>query len=643
MITLQTLFHIARQARSAHAWKRALHHRKQARDAWKAKRIADAVGGDWRALRECKGQKHVGWEGKFAEAVAPNDPHQVLHDHFAHTFSCPAFSSNRSMCPAPSPDITLEELDRALRSGKRGRSVGGNGLNLELILKIAETDKGKQGLLRWFNDILHSGRLPPRWHDVLLILLPKCSAPNQAKQIRGIALGCAAEKLFSRVILERSKRMLHFATNVQCCAPHRQTADLIFSLHRLAEVDREWGAGVCVLRLDLKAAFDNVNRDKLLEHIFARLGDSEEFRVWELLFTSSCCTLQSPWFQSRFVTQQGIRQGAIESPFLFGLIVEWVVSSVISRFKWSNRVSTYPDFSTTQAAFMDDVYLWDGHSKQLETRANQLREEFEQWGLSINAEKSAFYVSPKHSGKPTLKIGTTTLTPQPWVEVMGLPMRVGAGSGELLQSVWQKAKNHFWSLRALLLSDTPIGERLKLMNKLVGASALWCCSALHPETSALISINRLLYQFVVYMLKLKKRADEPWSDFRVRGFRQARQLVLLHLRERWSTVWLSRFWGYQGHVVRSSQQDAPPCSAAIIYFRPVEWWRKQQQTVTGARHKGRFHVKLHPLDDQMNRAAQGEWRLIALDRVQWKLRACDWLLQQDVAWTSGQQLSLEDQ
>ena len=127
-------------------------------------------------------------------------------------------------------------------------------MNLELLQCIASEGAGKKALLAWYNRILHTGVFPPRWHESLLLLLPKCSSPQNAGQTRGIALGCAAEKLFSRIILNRCKHNLPYCTPLQCCAPQRQALDLIFCLHRLVKLDREWGAGICVLKLDIRAA-----------------------------------------------------------------------------------------------------------------------------------------------------------------------------------------------------------------------------------------------------------------------------------------------------------------------------------------------------------------------------------------------------
>ena len=260
-----------------------------------------------------------------------------------------------------------------------------------------------------------------------------------------------------------------------------------------------------------------MDRDKLLGNLFTRMGDSEEFRIFECLLTQSYCNLQSPWSTTRFPSQKGIRQGAIESPYLFGLLIEWVIEEVSRQHSWEEGICTYKDLHVAQIAFMDDVYLWEGRADILERKANQLRQGFLEWGLHINAEKSALYLSPKHVGKNTISLAGVHLVPQSHIDVMGMPLAVGAKVTDLLQPTWARAKGRFWSLRHLLLADAPIGERIKLLHKTVGSSMLWNSSAIHPEMTALVAINHILYQLILYMLRLRKRNDEPWADFRRRG------------------------------------------------------------------------------------------------------------------------------
>ena len=135
-------------------------------------------------------------------------------------------------------------------------------------------------------------------------------------------------------------------------------------------------------------------------------------------------------------------------------------------------------------------------------------------------------------------------------------------------------------------STSSLGERLRLMHKLVGSSILWNVCAMHPEATALISINHVMYQLTLYMLKLCKGSSATWAEFRQQGVRQAKQLTVLHVGVRWSSVWLSRWWGYQGHIIHCTQSQDQPASLRIATFRNVEWWCQQQQTISGLRHHG---------------------------------------------------------
>ena len=83
-----------------------------------------------------------------------------------------------------SPDFQESGLPEALRQGKPRKSVGIDGVSLELIGEICESEEGTREILRWFNEPLHSGRLPKHWTESIMVLLPKVRLPSKAKDTR---------------------------------------------------------------------------------------------------------------------------------------------------------------------------------------------------------------------------------------------------------------------------------------------------------------------------------------------------------------------------------------------------------------------------------------------------------------------------
>ena len=259
----------------------------------------------------------------------------------------------------------------------------------------------------------------------------------------------------------------------QACGPRRQSLDYLHSVHRLLEQEREWQKGLAVLKLDLSRAFDSVHRGKLIAKLRQVLGHTEEARAWERLLSDTTTLLCTPWNTTSFHTGVGIRQGAVESPLIFAALTEWVLEETSVEYNWKPGIATYPDMELTQSAYMDDVLLWEGTTALLQVKIQQLQQKFLLWGLRINFSKCSLYVSPKHRGANSITLDGIRLCSQESINVMGVEFRVGAGVLELMQPVWQRAKSKFWSLEHLFRAKTPIAGRMRLMDRVVGASALY--------------------------------------------------------------------------------------------------------------------------------------------------------------------------
>ena len=450
-----------------------------------------ATSGDWGAFKSCTGRKHQGWEVHLADALQPADPHEAAHNHYSTLFSGPGSSDLPPLEPlSKSSDFTVLEVEAALAKGKPGKSVSHDGVSLELLKAIAEVPDGKQQLANMFSSILHSGDLPPNWHESVMVLLPKLAKPLTIKDTRPIAISSAVERVYSRLILHRCRDRLAPKRPWQACGPRRQSLDYLHCIHRLLESEREWQKGLAVMKLDSSRAFDSVDRKRLMLKLREILGATEETRAWERLLTDTSTFLCTPWNTSKFEIGVGIRQGAVESPLIFAALTEWVMEETIQEFHWKPHVSTYQDMTLTQGAYMDDVMMWEGSTKELETKVAQLQSKFQEWASRSISRSAPFMCHPSMWDFPN------------WWSVESSfehnqPLGSWESSSKWEQGSWNLCSplgpEPFWSISHLLRAKTPIAGRMRLLNRVVGASALWCCAAFAPERNALEAVNQLLY------------------------------------------------------------------------------------------------------------------------------------------------------
>ena len=316
---VKVMFQLARRSHTSEDWKRALRERKQARKLWMEEKIRAATKGDWGAYQETTKKGSTGWESHFA-----------VHDHLQGVYggseptSVPDFPFSTV---ERVPSFTPEELHDALQKGKNKKSVGSDQVPHELLRSIGATVEGQQKILAWFNRLLHGEEsLPNEWSRASMILIPKVTLPTEPRQVRPICIGQAANKLFCRMLLERTKRALQYSGSSQSMGSGRQTNDYVFSITRLMQLEREWKWGLCFLKIDVEKAFDSLDRRRFLDRLSAKLGANEVLRCWWHMFSHTDAVLQTVWGESVVNMTTGIRQGSVESPQMFATVMDWILT-----------------------------------------------------------------------------------------------------------------------------------------------------------------------------------------------------------------------------------------------------------------------------------------------------------------------------
>ena len=149
-------------------------------------------------------------------------------------------------------------------------------------------------------------------------------------------------------------------------------------------------------------------------------------------------------------------------------------------------VHVFQDFPMEEMMYMDDGMLWNSQLSNLQTRVEQLSVEFASFGLHLNLQKCQLYASPSVSGPRQIRIHGEVVDALDSLEVMGLTLRIGMSVYELASPLASRARSKFWELKHIFRArGGSMKERARVMQKVIGGTALWCIGCIPRKLSGL--------------------------------------------------------------------------------------------------------------------------------------------------------------
>jgi len=178
---------------------------------------------------------------------------------------------------------------------------------------------------------------------------------------------------------------------------HRSTVDRIVTLSTLLQTRRKFNKPLCIAYVDLKSAFDSVDRESLWLLLRRRGLPDKLVELTKDLYTDTCsCVLadgmRSEWFQ----VLSGVRQGCIVAPDLFLNPMYWILNRTVEQ--TSLGVSIGKE-SFSDLDYADDVMVVTLLAEMLETLVAGLlvlQDEATPLGLQVNRTKTKI----QHVGEP---------------------------------------------------------------------------------------------------------------------------------------------------------------------------------------------------------------------------------------------------
>ncbi|CAE7866414.1 unnamed protein product [Symbiodinium sp. KB8] len=584
---VKVAFRRARQLGTEDAWKEAHRARRQARDEWLQAKVLRASQGSWKDMRDLRDTSGAEWAVHLTEEAyaQKRDPLKWTTDHFALLFQAatedqvPVHWDQEGCDGIP---FQVEELREVVNKGRNGRAVGLDLTSYELVKELCKDTTSEGSLLAWMESIRMGAPVPDEWRTTIITLLPKKPKPESPSDLRPISLSSAVSKVYGR-----------------------QTSDYMFAIMRTFSLETEWRFGLSWLKLDISKAYDSIHRWKILEYLRSNLPPNmwREFESWKQLLEPGKAQVRTPWGLAYISQTRGIRQGSVESPFIFAVAMECALHKAQTAEEWPRTLGGAPDMALSSLLYMDDSILWDTSRESLERKFSILSRELKQWGLKVNPKKTVYYRSPHALSLPQIRLDGIVVQSSDALEVMGVRLAVPFKPAAVMDTGMAKARKKYFASREVLECRGPLKKRLQVFRTAVGGAALWYASAAPPNFQAMGALNTMQLELVARMAGHKRKPEESWLDFRMRSLRAARQILSNAGMERWSTTWLRRHWQYRGHVVRAASRDQPPASSVMDGYRTLAWWRRQQANRDGVRHPASFFPHLSNEEVRLNRAA----------------------------------------
>jgi hypothetical protein len=287
------------------------------------------------------------------------------------------------------PPTSVEVL-QAIARLKNNKAAGEDGIPAELYK--AASGSIIDHLTKLISEIWHQELIPSKWCTSVVIPLHKKGDSMRCSNYRGISIIDVALQILESIILKRlvGYREAQARESQSGFRPGRGCIDNIFNLRYTLECHYEYRKPMCVAFLDFKAAFDSVNRNCLWD-VLESYGVPEKYiRVFKAIYQDTASTIYVHGaFSDTFSVTQGVKQGAICSPFLFTYAVDWVLHNAINACA-NDGVGvgvSCGNTCITDLAYADDIALLADNENSLQHFTQKVRNFGQIIGLTLNVAK----------------------------------------------------------------------------------------------------------------------------------------------------------------------------------------------------------------------------------------------------------------
>ena len=423
-------------------------------------------------------------------------------------------------------DVPSEsEVEDARKRFKNGKCQGTDKIYGEEI-KYNISNRFMVYLMLLISTVWTSFMLPSSWLvSSITCLFKNKGSRSDAGNYRGLSIMSTCSKIIISIVISRIRDAYELIiSNCQFgFRSNRSTTDAIFILQNSINISSK---PLYVCFIDLKAAYDWINRDMLFKVLEIRIKSPILVSILKLFYTGTTAAIKGS--KVFFKTFTGCRQGGLESPVLFNIYMDFVLrcaeNEVLQKFpntglEYSFRIPGHCSTREQRSVhalngsqrlrmilYADDIAILCNDVDELADILNIYDKTFKRFGLKISygkTETMAFNVPEEIKAKPSLfSVGGEKIKNVRTFKYLGHVITNNDDDPSHYLSFRISSAFQKWNELKHVLTDKRIfmSIRMKFLEACVRSRLLYSCQSWELSAAEMRKLETIWYGFLRKMV-----------------------------------------------------------------------------------------------------------------------------------------------
>jgi Reverse transcriptase (RNA-dependent DNA polymerase) len=288
---------------------------------------------------------------------------------------------------------------------------------------------------------------------------------------RGITLMSIAAKVYNRIILNRIYPYVNskLRPNQAGFRKHMNTITHINTLKRIIEGANSKNLPLITTFVDFSKAFDSIDRNYLWLILRLYGIPIKIINAIKCLYDNSLNKIALYGLHSNsFEVSSGILQGDALAPFLFIIVIDYILRKIPTEFGFITHLRPLKTLSDLN--FADDIVMLDNNITDAERHLDILIHEARNVGLEVNSDKTK-YMTNINNCTPEYKLNGQIEKVNDY-KYLGVYINSTLKEFNTRKSLTCKS---FWNMKKVWYSNIPLYMKLRLFKALCIPILLYGC------------------------------------------------------------------------------------------------------------------------------------------------------------------------